>query len=172
MKYWKFHFHEVIKLQDRPQLMFVGADGLSIIRNPSRRVRQAGGAGCAAWGAKGHGVTRPNHLTPAAIGDCRCCNHAQPLRSVLCITPRLAFGRFITRSSCTCAPGRAWKLLLRSLRFTVSKITSTHCWCVTTWTSWWQGQAGALAGGQQLLGSGTPPPVPVLIGHLFPFDAP
>ena len=33
-------------------------------------------------------MTKPSHLTPAATGDDKCCNHAQPLCSILSITPK------------------------------------------------------------------------------------
>lgn len=146
------------------------SEPLRIVRNPSSPVRQAGGAGCTAWGAKGRRVTKSSHLTLAARGDCKCCNHTQPLCSVLSITPRLGLCKVYYSKQLPLCSGGVWKLLLRSQRFSVSKIMSTYRWCVTTWTSCWQGQAGALAGGQQLLGSGTPSPLPVVVEQLFPSD--
>jgi len=78
-------------------------------------------------GAKGHGVTKPSHLTLAAIGVCECCNHAQPLCSVLSTTPRPGLCKvYYSEQLCLCSRG-VWKLLIRSLRFIVSKIVSTYC---------------------------------------------
>lgn len=53
----------------------------------------------------------------------------------------------------------------------MSKIMSTYCCCVTTRTNCSQGWAGALAGGQWLLGWETLSPVPVVVGQLSPSDA-